>query len=241
MDGTQLSGLRVGVQVVAADADDSALGLAGIHPLGYDDGNIHLDGLLPQRAAALRADKVGRVDADGVDKFPADAVQRRCKGVFLLRGQHARRHRDTGQIGHLVRATGELLGLVGASGGAQDQVEGVFGVDGETADLGAACLKGTRYRAGLGAIPVEGERFERGSGQVDGIPFQDQGGLGCVAEAQDGRRGRLDAVGVQDAFLEGLESGGAGSFGIVVARDGDIDDTTGGDVVWEENGGEFDL
>lgn len=47
-----------------------------------------------------------------------------------------------------------LLAGEGASGGAQDQVERVFSVDGETADLGAVHLQGARDVAGLLAVAV---------------------------------------------------------------------------------------
>lgn len=41
--------------------------------------------------------------------------------------------------------------------------------------------------------------------------------------------------------MEGLKGGDAGCFGGLVARDGDVDDAAGCDVVWEEDGREFDL
>jgi hypothetical protein len=39
-------------------------------------------------------------------------------------------HGYTGEVGHLVCLTCQFLRLVGAGGCAQDEVEGVFGVDG---------------------------------------------------------------------------------------------------------------
>lgn len=65
--------------------------------------------------------------------------------------------------------------------------------------------------------------------------------MSCVAETENRGCGGLDAVGIEDAFLERLEVGGTGGFGCVVARDGDVDDTTGRDVAGEKDGGKFDL
>jgi len=41
--------------------------------------------------------------------------------------------------------------------------------------------------------------------------------------------------------LERLEGGCVGCFGGMIARNGDIDDTSGGNVVGEKNRGEFNL
>lgn len=111
----------------------------------------------------------------------------------------------------------------------------------ETGDLGTASLERARYRASLGAIAVEGQRLQGCGGEVDRIPFEDEGGLGCVSQTEDGRRWSLDTVGVQDTLLEGLEGSCVGALCGVVARNGDIDNAARGDVVWEENRGEFNL
>jgi hypothetical protein len=132
-----------------------------------------------------------------------------------------------------VRAAGQLLGLVGAGRGAEHQVEGVLGVDGEAADLGASRLERARYRAGFRAIAVQRERLDGGGGQVDRVPFEDEGSLGRVAEPEDRRGRRLDAVRVENAFLERLEGGCAGRFGRLIARYCDVDDAAGGDVAGE--------
>lgn len=84
-------------------------------------------------------------------------------------------------------------------------MEGVLGVNGQTADLGAACLEGAGYGASLGVVAVEGERFQGCGGQIDGVPFENKGSLSSVSQAEDRRGWRLDAVGIQDALLQGLE------------------------------------
>lgn len=65
--------------------------------------------------------------------------------------------------------------------------------------------------------------------------------MGSVSEAEDWGAGGFDAVGVEDALLEGLEGGCVGFFGGLVARDGDVDYAAGGYVAGEEDRGEFDL
>lgn len=171
MDGAELSGLGVCIQVVAPDSDDGALGFTGIHPLRNHDGNVHLHRFLPQRASAFCTYKVSGIDAHCVDHLAANTFQSRGERLFLLFGEDARGHRDTGQIGHLVCPTCQFLRLVCAGCCAQDEVEGIFRVDGEAANLGAPCLERPWYRTSFRAIAVERKRLERRSGQVDWIPF----------------------------------------------------------------------
>lgn len=65
--------------------------------------------------------------------------------------------------------------------------------------------------------------------------------MGCISQTEYGRRWRLEAVGVQDALLEGLEGSCVGALCGVIARDGDIDDAARGYVVREKNRGKFNL
>lgn len=108
-------------------------------------------------------------------------------------------------------------------------------VNGQTTNLGAARLERAGYRACLGAVAVEGERFEGRSCQVDGIPFKNKRSLSGVSQAQDGRRGGFDAVGIQDALLESLEGRCVGCLSCVVARDGNVNNAAGRDAVGKED------
>ena len=100
---------------------------------------------------------------------------------------------------------------------------------------------GSGDRAGFVAIAVEAEAAEFGGSEDDGIPFKDDGGLSRVAAAE-GRGNRRVAAEFGEEF--GLE-GGKGAVGMVfcseVAGNVDVDDAAGGDVWWEEDGGEFNL
>lgn len=51
----------------------------------------------------------------------------------------------------------------------------------------------------------------------------------------------MDAEGLEDGVLKGVEAGGLESFRVEVAGDGDIDYGAGGDVGGEQDGWEFDL
>lgn len=166
-----LPDLGVRIQIVPSNAHDCALSLARLNPLGPHHRDIHLNRLFPQRTPALRAHKVSRVDANGVDELAADPVEGGRELLFLLRRHYSRCDRDPRQICHLVGAAHELLGLIRPGGCAQDQVEGIFGVDGKAADLRAQHLQGPRDRASFRAIAIEGKRLEGGRRQVDRIPL----------------------------------------------------------------------
>lgn len=116
VDGSKLSRLGVCVQVITTNAHDRALRFTRVYPLRHHDRNVHLYSLLPQRAPSLRADKVRRVDADGVDQLTPNPVQCCSQGLPLLFRDNSGRDCDSGQICHLVRTAGQLLRLVGASG-----------------------------------------------------------------------------------------------------------------------------
>lgn len=125
--------------------------------------------------------------------------------------------------------------------GAQHEVEGVFGVDGETGDLGAVHLQGPRDVSGLLAVAVQRQGDEVGGGEAHGVPLQDDARLGGVQAAEDGPRGGLGAEGGEDAVLEGLEGSGGALLGGAVAGNGDVDDATRGNVGWQKDGRELDL
>lgn len=60
---------------------------------------------------------------------------------------------------------------------------------------------GVGDRPGLAIVAVECEGAQSGRGEGDGIPFEDDGGLGCVADAEDRTGGGVDAVEGVDFFL----------------------------------------
>lgn len=120
-------------------------------------------------------------------------------------------------------------------------MEGVLLINGQAADLGALHDRGSRDVASLLVISEEGERDHVGRGMLDGVPFEDHGGLGCVSTAEDWRLGLGSSKGVVDGILEGGEVCLRFLLGIKVARDGDVYYAPRGDIGREENGGEFDL
>ena len=98
-----------------------------------------------------------------------------------------------------------------------------------------------RDDARLGAIAVETQAAQLGGREVDGVPFEDYGGLGDVATAQDGWGGGLGAEGRVDFVLQRGEFLVGDGFGLVIAGDVDVDDAAAVDVRGQEDGGEFDL
>ena len=74
-----------------------------------------------------------------------------------------------------------------------------------------------------------------------GVPFEDDGGLGDIATAEDGRGGGGRAEGRVDFVLEGGELLVGEELGVLVARNVDVDDAAAVDVWGKEDGGEFDL
>jgi len=184
---------------------------------------------------------VRRIYADLFDELGTDA--RDGGGEIGASGavEDARCDCYTSKIRHFVRLDRKAIAVECACGGLQDQVERVLCVDSEAGDLCACHIEGTGNGASFVAIAVETEAAEFGGGEDDGVPFEDDGGLGRVAAAERGRDGGL-ATEVCEKF--GLE-GGEGAVGVVfcgeVAGDIHVDDAAGGDIWWEEDGGEFDL
>jgi hypothetical protein len=76
MKRTELAKFRIRIEIITAHANNCAFRFTSIYPLRHHDGDIHLDSLFPQGAAALRADEVGSINANGIDQFAAYAVQR---------------------------------------------------------------------------------------------------------------------------------------------------------------------
>lgn len=189
------------VEVELGDAEDAAITLAGLYPLGADNGDVHLDGLLPGDAAALGSDEVGGIDADAVDHLGADAVDGAGELLASAGGKDTGGNGDAAQVRHLVGADGDLLAGGSAGGGAQDEMEGVLSVDSKSADLGAVHLQGARDIPGLLAVAVEGQGDEVGGGEIDRVPLEDDGGLGSIAAAQDGLGGLGGAERTEDAVL----------------------------------------
>ena len=102
-------------------------------------------------------------------------------------------------------------------------------------------LQRARDVPGLGAVAVEAQGDEVGGGELDGIPFQDDGGLGGVAAAEDGNGGGRGAEGGEDAVLEGAEVGFCFGFFVEILRNGDVDNGAGRDIWGEEDGRKLDL
>lgn len=184
---------------------------------------------------------MGGVDADAVDDLGADALDGGGEVLARLGGQDAGGDGDAAEVGHLVGAHDDLLAAHGAGRRAQDEVEGVLGVDGEAADLSTVHLQGPRDVAGLLAVAVQRQRDEVGGGEVDGVPLEDDRGLGGIAAAQDGRARLGGAEGGEDAVLQRGESLVGLGLGRVVAGDGDVDDGARDDVGRQQDGGELDL
>lgn len=105
-------------------------------------------------------------------------------------------------------------------------MECVLGVDGQARDLGAVHLQRAGDVAGLLAVAVQGERDQICRREVYGVPFQNDGGLGGIAAAEDRGGGKGGAKGVVDLILEGLEALLGSVFLGGVSSDGDVDDGT---------------
>lgn len=115
----------------------------------------------------------------------------------------------------------------GASCGPEDKVEGVLGVDGQAANLGAVHLHGSGDRARLLAVAVKAQGYQVGGRQLDGVPLQNDRGLCGIAAAEDRGGGLTGAEGAVYLVLELAELLLCdGLLGLVLA-DGDVDDAAG--------------
>ena len=80
------------------------------------------------------------------------------------------------------------------------------------------------YGPRLVAISEKGEGTQLSSCNVNGIPFQDYGGLGSIPTAENGGRGCALAKGAVDGGLEGVKGGCRISLRLEIARNGNVDD-----------------
>lgn len=135
----------------------------------------------------------------------------------------------------------QLVAAESACAGPEHQVEDVFGVDCQSAELGAVHFGGPGYGARLAAISVQSQASELGRGDVYRVPLEDDRGLGGIAAAQDGRGGLALAKGAEDVGLERMKLGGLVRLFFGVSGDFNVHNAPGGDVGREEDGGEFDL
>ncbi len=229
------------IEIELGNAQNATALFASCDPFGPYNGYVVLHGLLPGDAATLGGDEVGGVDADAVDDLSADALNGGSEAFAHLGREDSGGDGDAAEVRHLVGAHDELLAAHGAGGRSQHQVERVLGVDGKTTDLGAVHLQGLGDVADLLAVAVQRQGDEVGGGQLDGVPFEDDGGLGGIAAADEGGAGLGGAEGGDDLVLEGGESLVGLGLGGVVAGDGDVYDGAGPDVGREEDGGELDL
>lgn len=118
-------------------------------------------------------------------------------------------------------------------------MEGVFRIQRKSTDLCAQLVLGDR--SCLCAVSVQAQTTQLGGREINGIPFQDNAGLGGISAAEDRRRGRLGAKRVEDLGLEGVEFLVGDELGMLVSGYIDVDDTAGVDVWREEDGRELDL
>lgn len=90
---------------------------------------------------------------------------------------------------------------IGTGAGAQNKVEGVLSVDGETTNLGAVHLQRSGDVSSLLAVAVQAQGDEVSRGELDGVPFEDNGSLGCIAAADSRSRRFGCAKRVEDLIL----------------------------------------
>ena len=140
-----------------------------------------------------------------------------------------------------MRADCDTRAGVGTCRRAQHQVEGVLRVDGETTYLRRVHGERLGNGACFLAIPVQRQGDQIGGGELEGVPFEDDGGLGCVADAEGGRGRGVGAEGGEDLVLQVAECALRGCFRGFVARDVDVDYGARADVGGKEDRGEFDL
>jgi hypothetical protein len=98
---------------------------------------------------------VRSVDAHGIDKLCADAVNSLGKAFLELVGHHTRSDRDTSEILHGVRLHSQALGAVLTSRCPQNEMESVLSVQSQARDLCAQLVLGNG--ACLVAIAVKAE------------------------------------------------------------------------------------
>lgn len=95
-----------------------------------------------------------RIDPDRIRHLRTNPDHCPLQTLPQRRRQHPRRDRDAREIRHLVRLDGQFLTTVRARGRAQHQMEDVFRIDGQAADLGRLRLQRSRDPAGFAAVAV---------------------------------------------------------------------------------------
>lgn len=182
---------------------------------------------------------MGRVDAQRVNHLCANAVNSGLQVVAQLLGHDARSDGDAGQIGHLVGTDSQTVACVCASRSAQDKVESVFAIDSQARDFCAQLVAGNV--ASLAAIAVQTQTAQLCSCQLDGVPFENDRGLGGIATAKDGSGRRVDAEGRVDVFLESVELLDGLFLGWFITSYVDVYDGARGDVGGQQDGRELNL
>ena len=91
----------------------------------------------------------------------------------------------------------QSLTTIGTGRGPKYQVKDVFGINRQAADLGRLRLQRLGDIARLGAVAVQAETTKFGRGELNGVPFENDGSLGGIATAEDWCRwGSLSEGGV---------------------------------------------
>ena len=143
------------------------------------------------------------IDAHVLDDLSSYPLHRAAQAFSQSRWQDTRGDGYAGEIRHLVGANRELFATVLSRARPQHEVERVFGINRQSANLCTRDLQRPGYTARLAAIAVQTQRPYFGSRELDGIPFQHDGCLGGVAATKDGWGGGGLAVGAVDGGLEG--------------------------------------
>lgn len=163
------------------------------------------------------------VDADSVCDLGANSLDRALERFAKSCRHVARCDCNTRQVCHFVCLDRELLTAECARTSLEHQVENIFSIDAQSTELRAAHFLRIGYGAGLVAVTIEGEAAQLGSRNVYGVPLENDGGLGGIATAEGGCRGRALAKCAEDVRLKLVE----GSRGVVlrldVARNFNID------------------
>lgn len=126
---------------------------------------------------------------DSIDELSTNALSSGSQLLPKLGGHDARGDGYARQVRHLLSPDNQFLGCICAGGCPQDQMESVFGIDGQTRDLCAEFITGNV--SSFAAIAIEGEGAQLGSREIYRIPFEDNRRLRGIATAQDGCRRRV--------------------------------------------------
>jgi hypothetical protein len=92
---------------------------------------------------------------------------------------------DSREVCHLVRLHVQFLAAESACACSQDEVEYIFCVNGQSAELRAMDFGRFGDGACLAAVAVKGEAAQFGGCNINGVPFKDYGCLGGVSAAKN--------------------------------------------------------